>query len=251
MAIFQYVNKGGVTSTIEANSPQEAMTKAPDIASDSGVMLVNSATPAQSQQTTTGATTPPATGGSGGLVGFKESLAQVTQLAKEKRNKLSLEFMTPFRGTVAASDFNSILSNLNTASDTTIKDAAKAATPTYKTDQVGSDLYQYQIDANGKIVGSPVKILSGEKGVGETEKAGLKIAQQKIVQLFDSAPRDEEGYVTSVEYRNARQAWVADGYSGADFDKIFSGQVNPNKAGDYGINFKTKVSSNDDEGRPQ
>ena len=51
------------------------------------------------------------------LLDFKDTLSQVTDLARNKRNQTSLEFMSPFRGTVAASDFSSILANLNRASE--------------------------------------------------------------------------------------------------------------------------------------
>lgn len=207
---------------------------------------------ASSSYDTTLTSTPSASGGapitSGGLMSFKDTLNQAIQLAKEERNKSSLGFMAGVapRGTMMASDFNSILSNLNTASDTTTKEALKLATPTYKTEQIGSDLYQYQVGGDGRIIGDPVKILSG-KSTTETEKDKLKGAQQKIAKLFEAAERDEDGYVTPEEFRNARQAWVTDTFSGADFDKIFSGQVNPKKAAEYGVNFQTKISSNSEE----
>ena len=69
------------------------------------------------------APTPPATTQPGtNLVTFKDSLDQAIQLARTKKNDISLKFMAPFSGTTTASDFNGILSNLNSASDTTIQD---------------------------------------------------------------------------------------------------------------------------------
>ena len=61
-----------------------------------------------------------------------------------------------------------------------------------------------------------------------------------------SAPRDAEGFVQPDAYRNARAAWVADGFSGSDFDGIFGGYVNPVNAKLYGTTFQTKPSGNSD-----
>ena len=54
----------------------------------------------------------------GSLLNFQDSLSKAVNLAKQKRNEMSLSFMAPFAGTVAAGDFGSILSSLNNASDT-------------------------------------------------------------------------------------------------------------------------------------
>lgn len=188
---------------------------------------------------------PITTSGGSGLLGFKESLNQAINLAKQKRNEAGLNIMAGSApaGTMMASDFNSILSNLNKASDKTIEDSQ----PTYKTEQIGSDLYQYQVDGNGRIIGDPVKILTGKKSDTESDKDELKAVKKKMAKVLENSDRDEDGYVTPEEFRNARQAWVADGYNGADFDDNFSGQVNPKKAGEYGVNFQTKVSSNSED----
>lgn len=99
--------------------------------------------------------------GGGSLTDFANALDQATSLAKQKRNALSLGIMTPSQGTVMASDFNSILSNINNAADnqaTKLTDRAiEAATPqqfTYgtATDNTGN-LYQVQYDAQGMMIG--------------------------------------------------------------------------------------------------
>src|ERR1044072_2991924 len=51
----------------------------------------------------------------GNLVEFSRSLDEAVNLAKQNRNKTSLDLMAPYRGTVAASDFSSILGGLNQA----------------------------------------------------------------------------------------------------------------------------------------
>ncbi len=98
------------------------------------------------------------------LLTFKDTLSAVVNLAKQNRNQNSVNLMTPFRGTVAASDFNSILGNMNQASNTftqdLLKSEAEKITPTFKTEQIGDALYQYQVDPTGKIVGTPKVIAS-------------------------------------------------------------------------------------------
>lgn len=62
------------------------------------------------------------------ILSFASSLDAAVNLARKSRNQSSLAMMQPFQGTVAASDFNSILSNLNAASDKTSSDLIKRAT---------------------------------------------------------------------------------------------------------------------------
>ena len=66
------------------------------------------------------------------LLDFKDTLSQVTDLARNKRNETSLKFMSPFRGTVAALDFSSILSNLNRASERFTTEATERLLPEEK-----------------------------------------------------------------------------------------------------------------------
>lgn len=96
------------------------------------------------------------------LLTFKETLSKVTNLAKEKRNALSLEFMAPFQGTMMASDFSSILGNLNRASDTftedITKDIFKGQETKYELRNVGDDLMEFELDAKGKVKKSRVVV---------------------------------------------------------------------------------------------
>lgn len=75
------------------------------------------------------------------------------------------------------------------------------------------------------------------------QEAARKAAQTKLG-TFMKSKTGSDGYVSPEDYRSARSAWVQDGYSAADFDKIFSGYVNPADPQDYGVNFQTKTSSN-------
>lgn len=114
------------------------------------------------------------------LMTFKDTLSQAIDLAKQNRNRQAAQFMTPLQGTVAASDFNSILSNLNQASNTVTQDALKGAiketTPTYKTEQIGDSLYQYQVDATGKIIGRPTVVASNPSGKENPKEKANDIA---------------------------------------------------------------------------
>ena len=107
------------------------------------------------------------------LLTFKETLSKVTNLAREKRNALSLEFMMPFQGIAPASDFNSILSNLNRASDTFAQDILKQTQPKYELRNVGDDLMEFELDASGKVKGSRVVVSKPkEPATLDTMKSG-------------------------------------------------------------------------------
>jgi hypothetical protein len=122
---------------------------------------------------------PGAEGQQNGLLSFADSLSKAVNLAKQNRNSVSLDFMKPFAGTVAASDFNSVLGHLNQASDTFAQDQLKNNTPTYKTEQVGNTVYQFQVDGSGKIIGKPVPIVSS--GVDDGDSKVLSVAEAQAL----------------------------------------------------------------------
>jgi hypothetical protein len=115
------------------------------------------------------------------LLEFKNTMSQVVNLARDKRNELMLKFMGSVApsGTMAASDFSSILSNLNRASDITTEDITKniveQQTPVYDTitDDAGN-IYQVQQDPlTKKIIGKPELIFKGEPSTKETPEEKL------------------------------------------------------------------------------
>ena len=117
-------------------------------------------------------TTPPGQNPSG-LLSFKDTISQVVNLAKEKRNASSLEFMAPHRGTVAASDFTGVLGNLNKASDTFAQDAIKNkleadADKNLVSETIGN--FEVLLDGTGKVIATR----SREKGKG-SDSPGKKI----------------------------------------------------------------------------
>jgi len=72
------------------------------------------------------------------LLDFKDTLSKVIDLARNKRNKMSLEFMGGVApaGTMMASDFNSILGNLNRASEGFTSDVLERAFPEEEKDDI-------------------------------------------------------------------------------------------------------------------
>lgn len=72
-------------------------------------------------------------------------------------------------------------------------------------------------------------------------------SQKKLALKFSQAGpemRDAQGYISPEAYRNAKAAWIIDGFAGNDFDAIFNGIINPANSQQYGVGFQTKVSSN-------
>lgn len=120
------------------------------------------------------------------LLTFKETLSKVANLAKEKRNALSLEFMAPFQGTMAASDFSSILGNLNRASDTyssdITKDIFKGQEIKYELRNVGDDLMEFKLDAKGQVKGS--RVVASKPKSTDIEDISTKDLKKKAREKF-------------------------------------------------------------------
>lgn len=141
----------------------------------------------------------------GSLTDFANALDQATSLAKQKRNALSLGMMMPSQGTLMASDFNSILGNLNNAGDNRASQltdrALEAATPkpyTYgtATDNSGN-MYQVQYDENGMMIGQ--QLLSA--AVPQQQQGGVTLSPGEA--YFD--PNTGEVRYTNPTTANQRQ----------------------------------------------
>lgn len=170
------------------------------------------------------------------LLTFSQSLDAAVNLARKSRNQGAVGLMAPFQGTVAASDFNSILSGLNTASDKTSSNLIKSAT---------------DISSSKLLSVSDAKSLGVPYGTTEAEAAGKGIIPKNDVsdllvrsgnlnytradysddasQLESS--RGEDRWVDPTIYQKLYETWISPPHNGkiADFVKTFPPEqyVNP------------------------
>ena len=172
MSQFTYARKDGTQGTIEAPDANAALRMMPkDADPHSGVQasLSGTGTPSPSG---TPASLPDAK--SSPLLSFADSLNQAVNLAKSHRNESTVGIMKPFQGTVAASDFNSIIGNLNKASDTTSSDLIKKVSDITKSDIVTTTSDNGDVHGIDKNTG---KILWTAKGVGNKQKSGEDVTK--------------------------------------------------------------------------
>ena len=166
------------------------------------------------------------------LLSFSSSLDAAVNLARKSRNASSLDIMKPFQGTVAASDFNSILSNLNTASDRTSSDLIKRATETSKILSVSD------ARALGVPFGTTEADAAGRGIVPKSDKADLLVRSGNLdysrADYSDDASaleesRGSDGWVDPTVYQKLYDAWIASNGKIADFVKTFppAQYVNP------------------------
>ena len=92
----------------------------------------------------------------GGLVGFKDTMSQVMNLATQKRDDLLKQFMMPFKGTAAASDFGSVLSNFSSGSDTMNKQILQSLIP-----QPDNQIIT-ETDASGRVTATIIDKNTGD-----------------------------------------------------------------------------------------
>ncbi len=139
---------------------------APGTTSPTGI--TNSALPGLPQGG--GATQPQLPGSTDSpILSFASALDAAVNLARKSRNASSLEMMKGHQGTVAASDFNSILGNLNAASDKTAQNLIKNVTPgSSASDIVTTTNDSGDVTAIDKTSG---KVLWTAKGVGNKQSA--------------------------------------------------------------------------------
>jgi len=199
--------------------------------------LSGTGTPSPSGLPTGGTPAPteelPNTGGKKSpLLSFADSLNAAVNLARKSRNASSLEMMMPFQGTVMASDFNSILDNLNTASDRTSSDLIKRATETSKILSVSD------ARALGVPFGTTEADAAGRGIVPKSDKADLLVRSGNLdysrADYSDDASaleesRGSDGWVDPTVYQKLYDAWIASNGKIADFVKTFppAQYVNP------------------------
>jgi hypothetical protein len=161
--------------------------------------------------------TPP-TGSS--LVDFKNTLNQAVELAKMHRNKLSLDFMSGVvpQGTLAASDFNSILSNMNKASDKTAEIAIENVAPKKDLQTVT------ETDDNGNVVAvtfdrnnpsNITKVPLGPIGKTKTSSSDKQTATEKLQEVIGNYSAGFQkgvtiaGGVPTIDSTTGKATWEA------------------------------------------
>jgi hypothetical protein len=147
------------------------------------------------------------------LTTFKDTAAEVMNLARQKRNDNMRQFMMgegaagamgipSFKGTMMASDFNSLFNQMNTTGDQygeMVAEKLIKTQPTWKQEQIGSDLYQYQVDGAGRIIGTPEKVLGGTSTSSKFSPSEIKklrgagYTEEQINQLASDASDSERG----------------------------------------------------------
>lgn len=267
MSQFKYARKDGSLGTVEAPDQNTALRMLPaDANPNSGVMgsLSGTGTPAPGSTPLPGATPSlPASGGKESpLLSFASSLDAAVNLARQKRNESSLGMMDQFKGTVAASDFNSILGNLNKASDTTSADLIKRATEA-SAGPDSSDIYTTTNDAGvvtainkatGEVVWKTapgVGNQQGESGGGSgvmIKSGNLVYTRAKYAEDSSDleASRGPDGWVDPSDYKLLYDEWVAKGGLLNDFIAKFPPKLYVNPENDWLPPYLRPAKSGDD-----
>ena len=184
--------------------------------------------------TPTGLTELPKGGGAASpLLSFADSLDAAVNLARKSRNASSLEMMAPFRGTVAASDFNSILNNLNTASGKTSENLIKRAT------EIDTDILSVSEAQALRLPYGTTKARAAAMGIVPEKTISDVLTRSGALEYtkFDysedasqlETSRGTDGWVDPTIYQKLYDAWISSGGKIADFVKTFPPEqyVNP------------------------
>lgn len=189
------------------------------------------------------------------ILSFANSLDAAVNLARKKRNESALGMMQPARGVAPASDFSSILSNLNAASDKTssdlIKNATEADTPKFELREVGGDLYQFETDANGQVVGNPQLVKGGATGSGHSTRSGsLVYSAQDYTDDSGAleASRGSDGWIDPNIYLQLFNAWKQHGGEPSDFISKFPPKLYVNPQNDWLPPYLRNTSTDDYSG---
>lgn len=154
------------------------------------------------------------------LLNFKNTFEQVVNVAKQKRNELlGGALMQPLQGTVAASDFNSIISNLNTASDTTTSKFLEAIIPKKPPTDI--------VDVGGRKLlvntdtGDTIKDL-GASSTGGTGSNQITDNERALMGVFISNPI-VKNYNELISQKNYTDRIISNGIGGpADLALVYT-----------------------------
>ena len=248
MAQFTYIKKDGSQGTIDAADSASAIKALPsDADPHSGVQASLSGTGTPSPATSDYSL--PQTGGKESpLLSFANSLDAAVELARKARNASSLNLMAPYQGTVAASDFNSILSGLNTASDKTSENLIKNATDAQLPDIVTTTNDNGDVSGINKNTG---EIVWTAKGVGNKQegKLGNSTVLGGINTLLTTGVTDSngtpylapDGKMTWEGFQTLLRAAQADGMTRKQFLDEYGSYLQPGVNKDYsGYGLTTK-----------
>lgn len=184
-----------------------------------------------------------------GLVGFKDTMAKVMELATQKRDDLLKQFMMPLKGTAAASDFSSILSNFSSGSDTTNKQILNSLVPKpdtqiiTETDASGRVTAKTLDKNTGKVIGVADLGVIGKPQINETtnqerENSAFKIINQLLpMKNAKGIPYvDANGYFTVQGFKDLVKNAVEDGITRDKFIEQYVDKFSPGNASSYGLN---------------
>lgn len=189
-----------------------------------------------------------------GLVGFKDTFAKVMELATQKRDDLLKQFMMPLKGTAAASDFASVLSNFSSGSDTTNKLLLKSLVPTpdnqiiTETDASGR-VTAKTIDKNtGKIVGTVDLGVIGKPQINENTNQERENAAFKIINQLTTMKNakgipymDANGYFTVQGFKDLVKNAIEDGITREKFIKQYADKLSRENLDSYGLTKKEQA----------
>ena len=94
---------------------------------------------------------------------------------------------------------------------------------------------EYELAGGLKGTGKTYAEFIESKG-GETESEKLQVARQGIAAYLNTEAGGD-GYVSPITFKNARKAWVTEGYSSKDFDESFTSYANPTHIRDYSPDY--------------
>ena len=199
----------------------------------------------------------PQTSEGGGLVGFKDTMAQVMNLATQKRDDLLKQFMMPLRGTAAASDFTSVLSNFSSGSDTMNKQILQSLVPKPDTQIIT------ETDASGRVVAKTIDKITGDvintadlgligkpmaedKPTGQDKENAAFTIINKLTTMKDASGRpysDVNGYFTVRGFKELVKNAIEDGITREKFIKQYADKFSPGNADAYGLTIKEKTDN--------
>lgn len=175
---------------------------------------------------------PSGTGKPSPILEFANTLQQAVQLARQNRNKATGDIMAPLQGTVAASDFNGIIGNMNTASDKTSDALIKKATDLSSPDIITATSDNGDVHGidktTGKVVWTAPGVGNKQNGPGSSADILVKSGALTYTRsdYSDDAStleqsRGTDGWVDPGIYQKLYDAWVSNGGKIADFVKTY------------------------------